>query len=92
MRRGTNVETAALTTIVQELAETTIAATETIEQLSGRIDTIATQADQQGEQIFALTNALQTLTDNQSTLVSHIAHLTETLERIATSLESRSMS
>jgi ABC-type transporter Mla subunit MlaD len=75
--------------IVQELAETTIAASETIEQLSDRLDTLTVQVQQQGQQISALTDALQTVTDNQSILVSHIAHLTETLERIAASLESR---
>jgi methyl-accepting chemotaxis protein len=78
-----------LATMMEQIAETVIAATDTVEQLSERMDDLAQQVQQQGYQVFALTDAVQTLTDNQDTVIKHIAHLTETLDRIAASLETR---
>ncbi|NDJ17074.1 hypothetical protein GS601_07200 [Myxacorys almedinensis A] len=74
-------------TIVEQMAETVIAATETVEHVSERMDDLANQVQQQGYQVFALTDAVQTLTDNQAAMIAHLSHLTETLDRIAASLE-----
>lgn len=70
--------------IVGQIAEAVIATTETVERLAERVDTLATQVQTQGQQqsyqIFALSEALQTLVDSQNESKQQIAQLTEILQ------------
>ena len=72
--------------IVEQMGEAVIAATQTVERLAERIDTLAIvvqdQTDrlqQQGYQVFALSEALEALVENQSDSKSQIKELTEAL-------------
>lgn len=71
---------------VEQIAETVLAAAEAIEQLADRLDELSTQVQQQGYEIFALSDAMQTLAANQDDTLTRLAELTETLQRMNTSL------
>ncbi len=77
-----------LAVIVQQMAETVIAASETIEQLIDGVNHLTVQSQEHDNRIDALTEAMQTLSQNQSVLIVQVAHLNETLDRIATSSNS----
>ncbi len=81
------VQLETLTTIVEQIGEAVLATTETVEQLAIRVDTLAHQVQQQGYQIFALCDAIQTLGETQDSTLARFVQLTETLERVATALE-----
>ncbi|KAM3105282.1 MULTISPECIES: hypothetical protein [unclassified Phormidesmis] len=72
--------------IVQQLGETVLMTTETIESLAERVDDLSNQVEQQGYQLFALSDAVQTLSVNQDDTLDRLNRLTETLQRIAASL------
>ncbi|KAM3100945.1 hypothetical protein ACKFKF_10765 [Phormidesmis sp. 146-12] len=72
--------------IVQQLGETVLMTTETIESLAERVDDLSNQVEQQGYQLFALSDAVQTLSINQDDTLDRLNRLTETLQRIAASL------
>lgn len=78
-----------LAAIVEQVADTVIATTETVEQLSSRMNDLRDQVQQQGEQVLTLTAAVQVLSENQEMVIHHISRLTETLDRIAASLENK---
>ncbi len=72
--------------IVEQMGEAVIAATQTVERLAERIDTLAIvvqdqsdRVEQQGYQVFALSEALEALVENQSDSKSQIKELTEAL-------------
>ncbi|MFE4107568.1 hypothetical protein [Almyronema epifaneia] len=73
--------------VIQKIGETVLASTETINRLSERVDAIAQQTQQQGYQIFALTDAIQTLVENQDRSLAQLGQLTETLQRLTSALE-----
>ncbi|MCY7275893.1 MAG: hypothetical protein LH702_19685, partial [Phormidesmis sp. CAN_BIN44] len=72
---------------VGQIAETVLAAADAIEQLADRLDELSTQVQQQGYEIFALSDAMQTLAANQDDTLTRLAELTETLQRMNTSLK-----
>jgi ABC-type transporter Mla subunit MlaD len=72
--------------IVQQLGETVLMTTETIESLAERVDDLSNQVQQQGYQLFALSDAVQTLSANQDDTLDRLNRLTETLQGIAASL------
>ena len=76
-----------LTTIVAQIGEAVLATTETVEQLAVRVDALATQVQQQGYQIFALCDAIQTLGETQDSTLARFVQLTETLDRLVGALE-----
>lgn len=76
------VKISRLESIVEQLAETTIDTSETIEGLTHRIDALASQVQQQGCQILALSKALQTLAENQEQSMQQLTQVTETLQRL----------
>jgi ABC-type transporter Mla subunit MlaD len=66
-------ELSRLTSIVAHMGEAIISTTETVEKLAEKVDAIAVQLQTQGHhvqqqsyQIFALSDALQTLVDSQA--------------------------
>jgi ABC-type transporter Mla subunit MlaD len=76
-----------LTTIVVQIGEAVLATTETVEHLAVKVDALANQVQQQGYQIFALCDAIQTLGETQDSTLARFVQLTETLERVAAALE-----
>lgn len=72
---------------VGQIAETVLAAADAIEQLADRLDELSIQVQQQGYEIFALSDAMQTLAANQDDTLTRLAELTETLQRMNASLK-----
>ncbi len=72
---------------VGQIAETVLASVDAIEQLADRLDELSSQVQQQGYEIFALSDAMQTITANQADTVTRLAELTETLRQINASLK-----
>lgn len=78
-----------LESIVAQIGEAVLASTDTIERLSDRVDSLAVQVQQQGYQIFALSDVVQNLAENQENTLEKLTQLTETLQRLIAHLESR---
>lgn len=72
---------------VGQIAETVLAAADAIEQLADRLDELSIQVQQQGYEIFALSDAMQTLAANQDDTLTRLAELTETLQQMNASLK-----
>lgn len=70
--------------LVEKIGEAVIVTTETVERLAEKVEALAielqNQSQQQSYQIFALTEALQTLVESQSSSQEQLAQLTETLQ------------
>lgn len=88
-----------LETIVGQMGEAVLATTETIDRLAERVDALAIQVQhqghqvqQQGYQLFALSDAVQTLAETQNEALGQLSQLTETLQRLATAIESANQS
>lgn len=73
--------------IVQQIGEAVLATTETVERLSDRVDALVNQVQQQGYQIFALSDAVQTITEVQNESSQRLDRLTDTLERLVHAIE-----
>lgn len=82
-----DVQSTSLELIVQQVGEAVLTTTETVEQLSGNIDALAKQVQQQGYQIFALSDAVQTIAENQDATLERLGQLTETLQRLVAAIE-----
>lgn len=76
-----------LESIVQQIGEAVLATTETVEQLSERIDALVNQVQQQGYQNFALSDAVQTLTEGQHESLKRLDRVAEALERLVRAIE-----
>jgi ABC-type transporter Mla subunit MlaD len=76
-----------LESIVQQIGEAVLATTETVERLSERVDVLVNQVQQQGYQIFALSDAVQTITEVQNESLQRLDRLTEALERLVDAIE-----
>ena len=81
------VESSKLETIVLQIGEAVLATTETVEKLAKQVDDLASQVQQQGYQIFALSDAVQTLAENQDNTLMHLGKLTDTLQRLVEAVE-----
>lgn len=64
-----------------------LATSETVERLAAQIDVLANQVQQQGYQIFALSDAVQTLAESQDSTMERLGHLTLVLERLVAAIE-----
>jgi ABC-type transporter Mla subunit MlaD len=51
------------------------------------MDTLTNQVQQQGYQLFALSDAVQTLTEAQQESLTRLDRLTEVLERLVTAVD-----
>lgn len=76
-----------LEAIVVQIGEAVLAATETVDRLASRADGLANQVQQQGYQIFALSDAVQTLAEVQDQSLKRLDHLTAVLERLVIAIE-----
>ena len=72
---------------VEQIAETVLSSVDAIEQLADRLDELSSQVQQQGYEIFALSDAVQTLTANQADTLTRLSELTETLQQMNKSLK-----
>jgi ABC-type transporter Mla subunit MlaD len=72
--------------IIQQIAEAMLATTETVELLSKQVDTLTQQVQQQGYQIFALSDAVQTLAENHDSAIERLDRLTDTLQQLVTAI------
>jgi ABC-type transporter Mla subunit MlaD len=73
--------------IVQQIGEAVLVTTETVDRLSQNLEAMATHVQQQGYQVFALSDAIQTLTEAQQESLKRLDRLTETLERLVNAVE-----
>ncbi|BAZ07732.1 hypothetical protein [Calothrix sp. NIES-3974] len=92
---GNGVKVGRLESIVEQIGEAVLATTETIEKLGERLDSLSGQVEEQGKQIqqqgyqiLALCDAVQTLAESQDDALKKLTHLTQTLDRMMTILES----
>ncbi|MEP0889223.1 MULTISPECIES: hypothetical protein [unclassified Leptolyngbya] len=81
------VETKELVTLVQHIGEAVLATTETVEKLSNHVDGLSKQVQQQGYQIFALSDAVQTLAENHDAAIARMDQVIEVLQRLVKALE-----
>lgn len=81
------VKTEQLEVVVQQIGEAVLATTETIERMANRVDVLTTQVQQQGYQIFALSDAVQTLVENQEQSLQTLNHLTSVLQQLVARLD-----
>lgn len=82
-----DVQLEQLETVVQQVGEAVIASAETVDRLSERMDALANQVQQQGYQLFALSDALQTLVAAQEESLKRVDRLTDVLERLVQAIE-----
>lgn len=73
--------------VVLQIGEAVLATAETVDQLAGQVNTLSSQVQQQGYQIFALSNAVQTLAENQDITLERLRQLTETLQNLVVAIE-----
>ncbi len=86
---------ARLEEIVEYMGEAIIATTDTVENLAHRVDNLALlleeqaeQVQQQGYQVFALNDAIETLVQSQSDSQAQIEQLTEALHSFVIAVNS----
>ncbi len=72
----------ALETVVQQIGEAVLATTETVDRLSNRIDNLVNHVQQQGYQVFALSEDIQSLADVQGETLQRLDRMTDALERL----------
>lgn len=82
-----DIQTTELEEIVKQIGEAVLATTETVERLSTRMDSLAHQVQQQGYQIFALSDAIQTLAENHDAALERLSLLTTSLNRLVAVIE-----
>jgi len=73
--------------IVQQIGEAVLVTTETVDRLSQNIEALATHVQQQGYQVLALSDAVQTLTEAQHESLKRLDRLTETLDRLVNAVD-----
>ncbi|WP_225938251.1 hypothetical protein [Leptothermofonsia sichuanensis] len=73
--------------IVQQIGEAVLATTETVDRLSDRIDALVNQVQQQGYQNFALSDAVQTVTEVQQESLKRLDRVSDALERLVRAIE-----
>ncbi len=76
-----------LQAVVQQIGESVIATTDTVERLATRMDALAHQVQQQGYQIFALSDAIQTLAENHDGLMERLDRMTQSLQDLVSAMD-----
>ncbi|MBW4655151.1 MAG: hypothetical protein KME20_19225 [Kaiparowitsia implicata GSE-PSE-MK54-09C] len=82
-----NEQSKQLEALVKQIGEAVLVSTETIDRVSQNLDTLAKQVQQQGYQIFALSDAVQTLAENHDAALERMGQVTSALDRLAVALE-----
>lgn len=73
--------------VVLQIGEAVLATTEAIDRLAVQVDALAAQVQQQGYQIFALSDAVQTLAENHDGALERLGQLTDALQRLVAVIE-----
>jgi len=81
------VETQDLAGLVEQIGEAMLVTTETVEKLSNHLDGLSKQVQQQGYQIFALSDAVQTLAENHDAAIARMDQMVATLQGLVKALE-----
>jgi ABC-type transporter Mla subunit MlaD len=76
-----------LESIVLQIGEAVLATTEVVDRLAAQVDALATQVQQQGYQIFALSDAVQTLAENHDGALERLGKVTEALQSLVAVIE-----
>jgi ABC-type transporter Mla subunit MlaD len=76
-----------LETIVQQIGEAVLATTDTVDRLADRLNSVANQMEQQGYQIFALSDAVETLSQAQTESLKRLDRIADALERLVSAIE-----
>ncbi|MCU0527461.1 MAG: hypothetical protein MUF72_21860 [Elainella sp. Prado103] len=76
-----------LESVVLQIGEAVLATTEAVDRLAIQVDTLANQVQQQGYQIFALSDAVQTLAENHDSALERLGQLTDVLQRLVAAVE-----
>ncbi|AFY47409.1 hypothetical protein Nos7524_1533 [Nostoc sp. PCC 7524] len=91
---GVEVKISRLESIVEQIGEAVLSTTETIERLADRLDNLSCQVEaqgkqlqQQGYQIFALCDAIQSLAESQDDSLQRLTQLTQTLDRLTSLIQ-----
>lgn len=82
-----DIQQTQLADVMQQMGEAVIATSETVDRLSERMDAIANQVQQQGYQIFALSDAIQTMVEVHEESMKRMDRLTEVLDRLVIAIE-----
>lgn len=80
-------ESSRLESIVLQIGESVLTTTETVDKLSAQVDALASQVQQQGYQIFALSDAVQTLAENHDAALTELSQISEALKRLVAAFE-----
>lgn len=73
--------------VVQQIGEAVLATIATVDRLSQRVDTLTDQVQQQGYQVFALSDAIQTLTEAQHESLKRLDRLTDVLDHLVNAVD-----
>lgn len=87
MEVQSNKSSSNLESVVLQIGEAVLATTETVDRLAAQVDALSSQVQQQGYQIFALSDAVQTLAENHDNALNHLGKLTDALQRLVTAIE-----
>lgn len=92
---GAEAKITHLESIVEQIGEAVLATTNTIEHFANRVDALAVQVQEQGNQIkqqsyqiLALTDTMETLVTSQQDSLDQLVHLTKALQRILGAIDS----
>jgi methyl-accepting chemotaxis protein len=98
MKNMTDNEIQRLEAVVLQIGEAVLATTETVERLVERVDAIAIQVENQGQQvqqqtyqIFTLSETLQALINNQVTANKKLEDMTNSLKDLVEILKKNSL-
>ena len=81
------VQSSRLESVVLQIGESVLSTTETVDKLSTQVDALVSQVQQQGYQIFALSDAVQTLAENHDAALTELAQISESLRRLIAAFE-----
>jgi ABC-type transporter Mla subunit MlaD len=76
-----------LEAIVVQIGQAVLTTTETVDSLANQVDAIAHQVQQQGYQIFALSDAVQTLAENHDSALEHLKQVSTALNQLVKAIE-----
>ena len=75
-----------LEAVVLRIGEAVLATTETVDKLALQVDTLTTQVQQQNYQLFALSDSVQMLIENQENATERLKQLIETLQSLVAAI------
>lgn len=80
-------ESSRLESVVLQIGESVLTTTETVDKLAAQVDALASQVQQQGYQIFALSDTVQTLAENHDAALTELSQISEALRRLVAAFE-----